>query len=166
MKKILALTLAMLMVLAFAACGGGEETAAPAEVAVEEVAAPAAPAEAPAAAPVEEAAPAGDASGEMAAGDASGEMASGEMAGGMGNQSADYEIELNGETVTAHYEDIDNGDTATKSFTITVNDQTVEGAIDKGVWTATSGDAADQAIVDAVKAVFEAGNPASGEPAA
>lgn len=156
MKKILALALAMLMVLCLAACGGSAEEAAAPEVAVEEVvSAPAeAPAEAPEA-PVEEALPA----------DASGEMPSGEM-GGMGNQSADYEIELNGETVTAHYEDVDNGDTATKSFVITVNDQTIEGAIDKGVWTATSGDAADQAIVDAVKTVFESGNPASAEPAA
>lgn len=162
MKKILALALAMLLVLCLAACGGSAEEAAAPEVAVEEVvSAPAeAPAEAPEA-PVEEALPA-DASGEMGA---SGEMPSGEM-GGMGNQSADYEIELNGETVTAHYEDVDNGDTATKSFVITVNDQTIEGAIDKGVWTATSGDAADQAIVDAVKTVFESGNPASAEPAA
>ena len=160
MKKILALALAMLMVLVLCACGAKED--APAEVAVEAVAAPAEAPVAPAEAPVEEAVPAGNASGEMGA---SGEMASGEM-GGMGNQSADYEIEVNGETVTAHYEDIDNGDTATKSFVITVNDQTIEGAIDKGVWTATSGDAADQAIVDAVKTVFESGNPASAEPAA
>ncbi len=159
MKKILALTLAMLMVLALCACGAKEE-AAPAEVApaVEEAVVE----EAPAAPAVEEAAPAeGDASGEMA----SGEMASGEMAGGMGNQSADYEITVDGVTATAHYEDIDNGDTATKSFTITFEGKTVEGAIDKGVWTAVSGDAADQAIVDAVQTVFETGNPASAEPA-
>ena len=77
MKKILALLLALVMVMALAACGGGsapaEETAP--EAPVEEAAAPEAPVEEPAApaeepaAPVEEPAapadPAGDASGEM-----------------------------------------------------------------------------------------------------
>lgn len=63
MKKILALVLAMVMMLALAACGGGaEEAAAPAEAPV------AAPAEAPAAAPAEApaAAPAGDVEGYKA----------------------------------------------------------------------------------------------------
>ena len=73
MKKILALLLALVMVMALAACGGGsapaEEPAA--EAPVEEAAAPAAPEapEAPAepAAAPEAPADAGDASGEMAA---------------------------------------------------------------------------------------------------
>ena len=43
----------------------------------------------------------------------------------------------------------------TKSFEITVNGQVIAGHIDKGVWTADSGDAADQAIVDLVHAAFE-----------
>ncbi len=55
MKKILALALAMLMMLALVACGGGEEAAAP-------EAAPAEAAPAPADAPAD--APAGEASGE------------------------------------------------------------------------------------------------------
>lgn len=62
MKKILALVLAMMMVMALCACGGGEETA-PAEVA------PAAPAAAPAegeAAPAE-GAPSGEPTGEPVA---------------------------------------------------------------------------------------------------
>ena len=144
MKKILALALAMLMVLALCACGAKEE--APAEV-IETV--PEVVAEAPAAAP--EAAPAeGDASGEMGA---SGEMASGEPSGEQLATSADFEIEVNGVSGTAHYEDTDNGDQATKGFVITFDGATIEGAIDKGVWTAA--DAANQAVVDAVKAAFE-----------
>ena len=154
MKKILALTLAMLMVLALCACGAKEE-------------APAAP-EAPAAAPVE-AAP--EAPAAPAEGDASGEMGegSGEPSAEQLNASQDFEITVDGVTATAHYEDTDNGDQATKGFVITFEGKTVEGAIDKGVWTAASGDAADQAIVDAVKAAFEGNNavgPASAEPAA
>lgn len=150
MKKILALTLAMMMVLALCACGAKEE--APAEVAPEAVveAAPEAAPEAAEAAPAE-----GDASGEMGA---SGEMASGEPSAEQLNASQDFEITVDGVTGTAHYEDTDNGDQATKGFVITFEGKTVEGAIDKGVWTATSGDAADQAIVDAVKVAFEGGN--------
>ena len=92
-----------------------------------------------------------DASGEASdeAGEASGE------ASGMGNTSADYEIELDGETVTAHYEDVDDGNQETKSFEITIDDMVIAGHIDKGVWTADSGDAAAQAIVEAVQAAFE-----------
>ena len=87
MKKILALLLAMVMVLALAACGGGsaeEPAAAPveepaAEAVVPDAAAPVKP-EVPAE-PEAPAAEAGDASGEM--GVASGEMgdASGEASG-------------------------------------------------------------------------------------
>ena len=152
MKKILALTLALMMVLALCACGAKEE--APAEVAPEAVAEAATEA-AEAAPEAAEAAPAaeGDASGEMGA---SGEMASGEMASAeQVATNADFEIEVNGVSGTAHYEDTDNGDEATKGFIITFDGATIEGAIDKGVWTATSGDAGEQAVVDAVKAAFE-----------
>ena len=87
MKKFLALALALMMILALAACG---DTAAEAPA---EAAAPvedAAPAEAPAEAPAGDAAPAndsapGDASGEM--GDASGEM--GDASNEMGDASAE-----------------------------------------------------------------------------
>ncbi len=144
MKKILALALAMIMVLALCACGAKEEApAAPEAPAAAPEAAPEAPAEAPAA-PAE-----GDASGEMGA--------SGEPSGGPSGEqlatSADFEIEVNGVAGTAHYEDTDNGDQATKGFVITFDGATIEGAIDKGVWTAA--DAANQAVVDAVKAAFE-----------
>ena len=166
MKKILALALAMLMVLCLAACGGSKE--APAEVAPESIMeeVPAAPAGEAAVdtAPAAE----GDASGEMGASgemSASGEMASGEMASGeMGASAeqvattADFDIEVNGVTGTAHYEDTDNGDEATKGFVITFDGATIEGAIDKGVWTASSGDAGEQAVVDAVQAAFEGSN--------
>jgi len=103
----------------------------------------------------------GEPSGEPAAeeGEASGEP-SGEPSGEMAS-SGDYEIELDGETVTAHYEDTDNGDQATKSFVITVNGEEYTGTIDHGVWTAD--DAANQAIIEAVQAAFES---ASTEPAA
>ena len=97
--------------------------------------------------------PAGDASGEPSA------EPSGEPSGG--NASADYEIELDGETKTVHYEDVDNGDQATKSFVITMDGEEITGTIDKGVWTAD--DAANQPVVDAVKAAFEA---PTAEPAA
>ena len=148
MKKIFALALAMLMVLALCACGAKEE--APAEV-IETV--PEVVAEAPAA-PAPEAAPAeGDASGEMGA---SGEMASGEPSGEQLATSADFEIEVNGVSGTAHYEDTDNGDQATKSFVIVFNGTEMTGAIDKGVWTAD--DPANQAVIDAVKVAFEGGN--------
>ena len=97
----------------------------------------------------------GEASGEPAAAE---DEASGEASAEQLNASQDFEITVDGVTGTAHYEDTDNGDQATKGFVITFNDATVEGAIDKGVWTAASGDAADQAIVDAVQAAFEGGN--------
>ena len=81
--------------------------------------------------------------------------ASGEASGPMGNAEADYEIELDGKTVTAHYADVDNGDQMTKSFVITVDGRDIAGSIDKGEWVADSGDAADQAVVDAVHAAFD-----------
>lgn len=87
--------------------------------------------------------------------------ASGEASGPSGeqlDQQFDCDVVVDGQTVTAHYEDTDNGDQATKGFVITVGDKVIEGAIDKGVWTAASGDAADQAIVEQVQAAFEAGN--------
>lgn len=96
------------------------------------------------------------ASGEPSEEDASGEPseeASGEPSGG--NAEADFEIELDGNTVTAHYADVDNGDQMTKSFVITVDGRDVAGGINKGEWVADSGDAADQAIVDAVHAAFD-----------
>ena len=93
-----------------------------------------------------------EASGE--ASDEAGE-ASGEASGGMGDTEQDYEIELDGQTVIAHYADVDNGDQMTKSFEITVDDMVVAGSIDKGEWVADSGDEAAQAIVDAVHAAFD-----------
>ena len=45
---------------------------------------------------------------------------------------------------------MDNGDQATKSFVITMDGEEITGTIDKGVWTAD--DAANQPVVDAVKA--------------
>lgn len=95
---------------------------------------------------------------DEASGEASGEAsdeASGEASGGMGDAEADYDIEVNGETKTVHYSDVDDGNQETKSFEITVDDAVIAGHIDKGVWTADSGDAADQAIVEAVQAAFE-----------
>lgn len=146
MKKYLAIVLALLMVMALCACGDKAEEAAPEE----------------AAAPAVEAAPAAEAPAE---GGATGEMggATGEMA--KLDTSSDFEITVDGVTGTAHYEDTDNGDQATKGFTITWQGAEITGAIDKGVWTAD--DAANQAVVDAVQAAFESNNavgPASGEP--
>lgn len=154
MKKFLALALALMMVLALCACGEKAEEPAVEEAPVVEEA-PAVEAPAVDAAP----APEGEASGEP-----SGEMgASGEM-GGMGNQSSDFEITVNGVSGTAHYEDVDSGDQATKTFVITWEGKDINGAIDKGVWTATSGDAGDQAVVDAVKTAFEGNNGGSMGP--
>ena len=145
MKKYLAIVLALLMVMALCACGDKAEEAAP-----EEVAAPAVEAAPAAEAPAE-----GGATGEM--GEASPEPKL--------NASSDFEITVDGVSGTAHYEDTDNGDQATKGFTITWQGNAITGAIDKGVWTAD--DAANQAVVDAVQAAFESNNsvgPASGEP--
>jgi len=72
------------------------------------------------------------------------------------NASQDFEITLAGVTVTEHDEDTDNGDQATKSYIITFEGAEITGTIDKGVWTAD--DAANQAVVDAVKVAFEGGN--------
>jgi len=141
MKKYLAIVLSVLMVLALCACGDTAEEAVEEVAPVEEAAVEEAPAE--------EAAPAEDASGEMG-------EASGEPSGEKLNASADFEITVNGVTDTAHYEDSDNGDEATKGFVITWQGAEITGAIDKGVWTAD--DAANQAVVDAVQAAFEANN--------
>ena len=143
MKKILALTLALCMVLAFAACGSKTEEPSAAEVA------PAA--EAPAAAT----APAGN--------NANGP--SGEPSGEREAKSFDCDIEVDGQTVTAHYADVEGSTRDNELFTITVNGVEIEGKIDRGVWSAISGDAADQAIIDQVQAAFVAG-ASSGEPAA
>ena len=97
----------------------------------------------------------GEASGEAAAEPAEGD-ASGEPSGDPVASSGDYEITVDGVTGTAHYEDTDNGDQATKSYVITFNGTEITGTIDKGVWTAD--DAANQAVVDAVKVAFEGGN--------
>ncbi len=158
MKKYLALVLAVLMVLAFCACGDKAETTETATEPTAAAEAPAAEAEAPAAeAPAVEAA--------TTEGGASGEP-SGEP---MGNQNTDFEVTVDGKTGTAHYEDTDAGDETSKAFVITWDGKDIEGSINKGVWTAKSGDAGDQAVVDAVKAAFETNNGiggASGEPSA
>ena len=146
MKKYLAIVLALLMVMALCACGDKAEEAAP-EVA-----------------PVEEAAPAAEAPAAPAEGGATGEMGEASPEPKL-NASSDFEITVDGVSGTAHYEDTDNGDQATKGFTITWQGNAITGAIDKGVWTAD--DAANQAVVDAVQAAFESNNavgPASGEP--
>lgn len=136
------------MVLALCACGEKTETTAAEEPAVEAPAdaAPAAPE-----APAVEAAPADQ-------GDASGEP--------MGNQNADFDVTVDGKAGTAHYEDTDGGDETSKVFVITWDGKDITGTINKGVWTADSGDAGDQAVVDAVKAAFESNNGigGSGEP--
>ena len=93
----------------------------------------------------------GEASGEPAAE----EEASGEASGQMAS-SGDFEITVDGVTGVAHYEDTDNGDQATKSYVITFDGAEITGTIDMGVWTAD--DAANQAVVDAVKAAFEGVN--------
>lgn len=72
--------------------------------------------------------------------------------------SGDCEITANGVTGTAHYEEDDSGDGETKGFVITFDGKTIEGDIDKGVWTAASGAATDQAVVDAVQVAFESSN--------
>ena len=150
MKKYLAIVLAVLMVMALCACGDKAEEAAP-----EEAAAPAVEAAPAAEAPAAEAPAEGGATGEMGEGSPEPKL----------NASSDFEITVDGVSGTAHYEDTDNGDQATKGFTITWQGAEITGAIDKGVWTAD--DAANQAVVDAVQAAFESNNavgPASGEP--
>ena len=101
-----------------------------------------------------------ESSGE-ASGDASG-ASSEEPSGEASGEGSDFEITVDGVTDIAHFEDADNGDEATKSFVITFDGREITGAIDHGVWTADSGDAADQAIVEAVQAAYESGG--SGEP--
>ncbi len=179
MKKILALVLALMLVLALCACSSAgseapaEEEAPAADEAVAEEAAAEEAAEV-----AEEAEEAGDASGEMASGEmASGEMAasdepsdeasdeaSGEASGEKLASDFDCEVEIDGETVIAHYEDTDNGDQETKSFVITVADfnLVIEGTIDKGVWTAASGDEADQDVCNQVQTAFESSNTIGG----
>ena len=160
MKKILAIALALVMVLAFAACGSKTEAEAPAAEAPAEAPAAEAPAEAPAAeAPAAEA-PAGDASGEP----------SGEPSGNPMPAAGEIEITVDGVTGMATFEETDNGDQATKGLTVTFNGQTYTGAIDKGVYTAD--DAAAQPIFTAIqeaRAATGAGQPSgepTGEPAA
>ncbi len=129
MKKILALALACMMVLALAACGGSAPAEAPAEAPAQ---APAAEAPAPAAeapAPAAEA-PAGDASGEM--GEGSDEPSS-EPSGEPMPASGDIEITVNGVTGVASYEESDNGDMATKGLVVYWDGQSYTGMIDKGV---------------------------------
>ncbi|MBR2716349.1 MAG: hypothetical protein IKD79_01250, partial [Oscillospiraceae bacterium] len=118
---------------------------------------------------------AGDASNEPApsgepapeAGDASNEPApSGEPSGPMPSEF-DCDILINGETVSAHYEDTATSDPSVKNFQITVGDRVITGTIDTGDWVAEN--RADQPIVDQVKTAFEAAfsaGPASGEPSA
>ena len=170
MKKILALALALIMVLAFAACGDKADEAPMEEAPLED---------APA---VEEVS--GGASGEMASGemaDASGEMASeepaaseesasGEPSGNPMPASGNIDITVDGVTGSAYFEESDNGDMATKGLIVTFDGQTYTGGIDKGVYTAD--DAAAQPIFTALqeaRAATGAGQPSgesSGEPSA
>ena len=81
-------------------------------------------------------------------------------AGGQVSASADYEISVGGVTGTAHYEDTDNGDEATKGFVITFDGKEIKGGIDKGVWTAENPEFQD--IVSAVQEQFEGNNDVGG----
>ncbi len=155
MKKILALILALVMVMALCACGSKEETteapAAEAPVAEAATAAEAPAAEAPA---VE-----GAASGEM--GGATGEMAQLDQSG----EIADFTF--GGVTGVLTYAETDNGDQETKGIMLTWQGVEYTGKIDKGVYTADN--EADQALFEAYQEAYEANNtvgPASGEPSA
>ena len=103
---------------------------------------------------VKDAAVMGTASGEPS-GEASAE-ASGEASM---EAKGEIEITLDGKTVTAQFEEKDNGDMETKGLVITIDGTEYNGTINKGVYTAEN--EADQAIFDAVKEAREA---ASGEP--
>lgn len=102
MKKSLILLLALVMIMALTACGGGsaaEPTAAPAEAPAAEAAAPTAPedAAAPAEAPAE--APAGDASGEPSgegSGEPTGEGEGAHNSAELMEPTADYSKDLEG----------------------------------------------------------------------
>lgn len=145
MKKILALVLAMMMVMALAACGSSNDAPAAEAPAAEAPAAPAAEAPAAPAAPAENA-PSGEPTGEPLA-------ANGEI-----------EITVDGVTGTVTFEENDNGDETTKGLLVTWQGQTYTGAIDKGQYTAD--DPAAQPIFSAIQATREAmgvGVP-SGEP--
>lgn len=99
-------------------------------------------------------------------GEASGETeeASGEASGPA--TSGNFEIELNGEIVAAHFEETGNGDDGVKLFEITIADTVYSGTINMGEWTADN--EADQGVIDAVRAEYEAVNVVgpSGEPEA
>ncbi len=71
---------------------------------------------------------------------------------GPGNapSTAEYEITVDGVTAVASYEDL--------GFKITFQDQVVYGKVTTGVWGASSGDEADQAIVDAFESVYVTAN--------
>ena len=155
MKKILALLLAVMMLLALCACGDKEETPAPAVDA-------AAPAVDAAAAAVE-----GAASGEPAVAAAEGEGSPEAKL----DSSGTLEVTIDGVTGELAYQETDNGDEATKSIVLTWQGVEYTGKIDKGNYTAD--DPAAQPLFDAYKVVFEAQNPmgpasgeASAEPAA
>ena len=98
MKKTLILLLALVMIMALTACGGGsaaETTAAPAEAPAAEAAAPTAPEDA--AAPAE--APAGDASGEPSSegsGEPTGEGEGTHNSAELMEPTADYSKDLEG----------------------------------------------------------------------
>ena len=99
---------------------------------------------------------------------AEGAAPEGESGGGAkAPSSEDFEITVDGVTDVAHYEDVDNGDQATKSFTITFDGKEYTGKIDRGVWTAD--DPAGQAVVEAFQQAHESdpsfqGAPPAGDP--
>ena len=88
-------------------------------------------------------------------GEPSGEASSGEPSG-MPPITGDFEITVDGVTDTAHYTDVDHGDSATKDFEITWQDEVITGGIDHGKWVAD--DEANQEIVDAVRIAYETEN--------
>lgn len=72
--------------------------------------------------------------------------------------TAEYEITVNGVTAVASYQDTDDGTSEVKGFIITFDGREIEGVINMGVWTASSGDEEDQAVCDAFQVVYEANN--------
>ncbi|MCD7749361.1 MAG: hypothetical protein LUH42_04870, partial [Oscillospiraceae bacterium] len=89
--------------------------------------------------------------------EASGEAATSSEAD-MVAATAEYEITVNGVTAVASYQDTDDGTSEVKGFVITFDGQEIEGVINMGVWTASSGDEDDQAVCEAFQEVYEANN--------
>ena len=90
-----------------------------------------------------------------------GESAEGESEGGMGLQTEEFEITVNGVTDVAHYEDTES-DSEKRSFVITFDGKDYTGKIDKGVWTAD--DPEGEEVIAAFQAAHEADPSFQGAP--